>query len=90
MHFDRLASAYERLHKDFAYLESEYQILTGQKEQLSNALTDLDSKFQILVAQKEEMSSTILEKDITIWRMQIENERCKAELSRFQNEPAQR
>ncbi len=58
-----LISAYERLHKDYLYLEN---------------------KYQHLYAQKEEMACTLMDKDIKIWRMQIENERCKAEIERLQ------
>lgn len=65
---DRLACAYERLHKDYLYLEREYQIL---------------------LAEKEQMSRTILEKNTIIWRMQIENERCRAEISRLSKESGQ-
>ena len=66
---DRLAYAYERLHKDFMYLESEYQIL---------------------LAEKEQMSRTILEKNTIIWRMQIENERCRAEISHLSKKSGQK
>lgn len=67
MDFDRLVCAYDRLHKDYVYLEGKHQALLTQNEALSCA---------------------VREKDMLIWRMQIENERCRAKLSRLLNASA--
>lgn len=124
--FDRLTSAYGRLHRDFDYLEEEYQLLAEQKmlllqkaaeleeriqlltehnNRLSFALGALEQQYQLLLAQKEELAriqwesawkaslpqekdlpAALLEKDIAIWRLQLENERCRDELLRLQKE----
>ena len=124
--FDRLTSAYGRLHRDFDYLEEEYQLLAEQNtllcqkaaeleeriglltednNRLSFALGASEQHYQLLLAQKEELARTLqesawkaslprekdlpaalLEKDVAIWRLQLENERCREELRRVQKE----
>ena len=124
--FDRLTSAYGRLHRDFDYLEEEYQLLSEQKTLLLQKTTELEERiqlltehnnrlsfalgaseqqYQLLLAQKKELARTqresawkaslprekdlpaaLLEKDIAIWRLQLENERCRDELLRLQKE----
>ena len=124
--FDRLTSAYGRLHRDFDYLEEEYQLLAEQNTLLLQKAAELEERIglltednnrlsfalgaseqhcQLLLAQKEELARTLqesawkaslprekdlpaalLEKDVAIWRLQLENERCREELHRLQKE----
>ena len=110
---DGLASAYERLHKDYLYLERDYYALLAQKEETERTLlaqkeeaeralleqkkeaecallaqkkeaertllAQKEEAERALLEQKKEAECALLEKDVKIWRMQIENERCKAQ-----------
>lgn len=66
--FDRLAAAYERLHQDFDYLEEEYQRLAEQNRELSDTIAAWEP-------QKKALNDALREKEIALWRMQLEHER---------------
>ena len=64
--------------------EQHYQLLLAQKEELARTLQE--SAWKASLPREKDLPAALLEKDVTIWRLQLENERCREELRRLQKE----
>ena len=54
--FDRLTSAYGRLHRDFDYLEEEYQLLAEQNTLLLQKAAELEERIGLLTEDNNRLS----------------------------------
>lgn len=70
---NRLAAAYERLHKDYLYLQDAYDALEEKMQRENSALKKELQRIKMLH-----------------WRMQLENERCIAEIRYLKEELQQK
>ena len=63
--------------------------LTAAYERLHEDFLYLEKQYRILMEQKEQAVRELHETKAKLWRMQLENERCKAEIGRLRKNEMQ-